>query len=288
MIKVENLSFTYKGNRTVTVNNISFNVNKGEIFGFLGPSGAGKSTTQKVLTGLNRGYFGSVKIDNYELSSMGREYYENIGVSFEFPNLYTQFTAMENLEFFSSFYKEKTEDLKELLKSVGLLSDADKKVSTFSKGMKMRLNFIRAFINKPSLVFLDEPTSGLDPVNSAIIKGLIEKKRDEGTTIFITTHNMQVASDLCNRVAFIVDGEIKLIDSPSNLMYLYGKKEVEIEHTQGNDVKFDRFPLNDLKNNNQFINIINNSNIKRIRTLEATLDDVFIDVTGRSLVWKIL
>ncbi|MBN2618956.1 MAG: ABC transporter ATP-binding protein, partial [Spirochaetales bacterium] len=272
------------GNRTVTVNNISFNVNKGEIFGFLGPSGAGKSTTQKVLTGLNRGYSGSVKIDNYELSSMGREYYENIGVSFEFPNLYTQFTAMENLEFFSSFYKEKTEDLKELLKSVGLLSDADKKVSTFSKGMKMRLNFIRAFINKPSLVFLDEPTSGLDPVNSAIIKGLIEKKRDEGTTIFITTHNMQVASDLCNRVAFIVDGEIKLIDSPSNLMYLYGKKEVEIEHTQGNDVKFDRFPLNDLKNNNQFINIINNSNIKRIRTLEATLDDVFIDVTGRSLV----
>lgn len=284
MIKVENLRYKYKNNSMEILHDINFEVKKGEIFGFLGPSGAGKSTTQKILTGLNRGYRGSATVGGKEISKQGREYYENIGVSFELPNLYTQFSARENLEFFSSFYKGKTENIDLLLESVGLLKDAGRKVSTFSKGMKMRLNFIRAFLNNPSLVFLDEPTSGLDPVNGALIKKIINKKREEGTTVFITTHNMQVASDICDNVAFIVDGKIKLIDSPGNLMYIYGKKELDVEYYNDGESIVETFLLKSLKNNSAFIDIINGKEIKTIHTKDATLDDVFIEVTGRSLV----
>ncbi len=283
MIVVEDLKFKYKNNSDNTLHGIKFRVKKGEIFGFLGPSGAGKSTTQKILTGLNTGYSGKAIVNGKELSSQGREYYENVGVSFELPNLYAQFSARENLEFFSSFYSGETADINELLSCVGLLPDADRKISGFSKGMKMRLNFIRAFLNNPTLVFLDEPTSGLDPVNAGLIKEIIKKKRDEGATIFITTHNMQVAAEICDRVAFIIDGEIKLIDSPKNLMYKYGKKELVVEYLVNEETHNCEFDLDDLKNNSEFLEIINNKEIKAMHTKDATLDDVFIEVTGRSL-----
>lgn len=283
MILVKNLKFKYKNNKKETIHGMGFEVEQGEIFGFLGPSGAGKSTTQKILTGLNTGYSGKAMVNGKEINKQGREYYEDIGVSFELPNLYTQFTARENLEFFSSFYSGDMANIDGLLESVGLTGDAERKVSTFSKGMKMRLNFIRAFINNPKLVFLDEPTSGLDPVNASLIKDIILQKRLEGTTVFITTHNMQVAADLCDRVAFVVDGEIKLIDSPKNLMYRYGKKEVKIEYINNDDVLTAEFNLDAIKNNVDLMNIINTKEIKTIHTKDATLDDVFIEVTGRSL-----
>jgi len=283
MIEIKDLRYRYRKSNKDTINGISFNVKDGEIFGFLGPSGAGKSTTQKILTGLNRGYLGSVKIYGSELSKKDRSYYEDIGVSFEFPNLYTQFTGRENLEFFSSFYTKETEDINTLLDSVGLLEDANKKVANYSKGMKMRLNFARAFLNRPNLIFLDEPTSGLDPVNADLINGIVLKKKREGATVFITTHNMSVATKLCDRVAFIVDGDIKIVDSPKNLMYQYGKKEVVIEYFNGDHVKQEVYQLSELKGNKQFMDIINTREIKTIHTMDATLDDVFIKVTGRSL-----
>ncbi len=284
MILVEELKYKYKNNSEETLHGLGFSVKKGEIFGFLGPSGAGKSTTQKILTGLNRGYSGTAKVNGKELSSQGRDYYEDIGVSFELPNLYTQFSARENLEFFSSFYKGEMANIDELLGSVGLLVDADRKVATYSKGMKMRLNFIRAFLNRPTLVFLDEPTSGLDPVNAGLIKEIIGKKRDEGATIFITTHNMQVASELCDRVAFVIDGEIKLIDSPKNLMYQYGKKELIVEYLDNKNIEqVTEFNIDELKSSEEFLSIIKNCEIKTMHTKDATLDDVFIEITGRSL-----
>ena len=283
MIKVENLNYRYRKSNVDTIKDISFSVTKGEIFGFLGPSGAGKSTTQKVLTGLNRNYRGSVKVMGKEIKNIGREYYENIGVSFELPNLYTNFTARENLNFFSSFYSSKTKNIDDLLKIVGLLPDADKKVKDFSKGMKMRLNFIRALLNNPDVIFLDEPTSGLDPVNSDLIKRIISDLKNAGATIIITTHNMQVAAELCDRVAFIVDGEIKIIDSPKNLMFQYGKREVFIEYQREDKVLSEDFSLLNLGENSDFLNIIKNNEIKSIHTKDATLDDVFIKVTGRVL-----
>ncbi len=173
MIRVENLTYSYPGTEKQVLNNISFQIKQGEIFGFLGPSGAGKSTTQKVLNGLLKGFGGRVHINGTDLSKMERSFYEKIGVAFEFPNLYLKLTALENLQLFASFFKSPTRDPEELLKMVHLEGDRDTRVEAFSKGMKMRLSFIRALLNRPELLFLDEPTAGLDPGNARIMKDII-------------------------------------------------------------------------------------------------------------------
>ena len=284
MIEVSNLQFAYPGNTDDTIRSIDFTIDKGEIFGFLGPSGAGKSTTQKIIIGILKGYRGNVRVMGRELRSTGSEYYEKIGVAFEFPNLYSKFTALENLKFFGSLYSGGMEDPNTLLKMVGLENDGKTKVSDFSKGMKMRLNFCRALLNKPEIIFLDEPTSGLDPVNAKKIKDIILEKKAEGKTIFLTTHNMNVAEDICDRVAFIVDGRICLIDSPRELKINRGKRVVRVEYRENGSVGSSDFNLDDIGENQQFFSLLKSRHIETMHTQEATLEDIFIQVTGRSLV----
>ncbi|AZO94528.1 ABC transporter ATP-binding protein [Halocella sp. SP3-1] len=283
MIEVKDLHFTYPGNSNETIRGISFNISKGEIFGFLGPSGAGKSTTQKIIIGLLRDYQGQVKVMDQEIRDWGKDYYERIGISFELPSLYNKLTAMENLSFIASLYNYKKTDFMELLEMVGLSDQADIKAANFSKGMKMRLNFARAFVHQPELIFLDEPTSGLDPVNAKKIKEIVLDKKKEGKTIFLTTHNMTVADELCDRVAFIVDGQIKLIDSPKKLKIKRGKKIVRVEYYQGENTLSQEFPLEKIGENQKFNKLLKSKEIKTIHTQEATLDDIFIETTGRNL-----
>ncbi|QTL97452.1 ATP-binding cassette domain-containing protein [Iocasia frigidifontis] len=283
MIEVKDLHFTYPGNSNETIRGISFNISKGEIFGFLGPSGAGKSTTQKIIIGLLRDYQGQVKVMDQEIRDWGKDYYERIGISFELPSLYNKLTAMENLSFIASLYNYKKTDFMELLEMVGLSDQADIKAANFSKGMKMRLNFARAFVHQPELIFLDEPTSGLDPVNAKKIKEIILDKKKEGKTIFLTTHNMTVADELCDRVAFIVDGQIKLIDSPKELKIKRGKKLVRVEYYQGKKTLSQEFPLEKIGENHEFNKLLKSKEIKTIHTQEASLDDIFIETTGRNL-----
>ncbi|MEM7798159.1 MAG: ABC transporter ATP-binding protein, partial [Chloroflexota bacterium] len=214
MIEVKDLTFTYGGGHTPAVNQIDFSIDKGEIQRFLGPSGAGKSTTQKIIIGLLRGYSGSVSVMGTEVSSWGRDYYERIGVGFELPNHYLKLTGRENLDHFASLYSGKTENPEKLLEMVGLADAAHKNVSSYSKGMRVRLNFVRAMLHNPDIIFFDEPTSGLDPVNARRVKDIILAQKAAGRTVFLTTHNMGVADELCDRLAFIVDGEINQIDSP--------------------------------------------------------------------------
>lgn len=190
MMRVENLHFKYHKAVTDTIKGIDFEIPHGTIFGFLGPSGAGKSTTQKIITGLLHGYTGEVTVMNRNLSNWKNNYYEHIGVGFELPNHYMKLTAKENLQFFASFYSKKVQSPDELLKMVGLENEADKKVESFSKGMKVRLNFVRALMHNPDILFFDEPTSGLDPMNAKKLKRIIEEQKQNGKTIFITTHNM--------------------------------------------------------------------------------------------------
>jgi len=147
----------------------------------------------------------------------------------------------------------------------------------------MRLNFIRALLNNPDIIFLDEPTTGLDPVNAKIIKNLIIKEKEKGKTIFITTHNMQVADSLCDRVAFIVDGKIVEIDSPKELKLKHGKKTVKIEYYKDNQILVSDFPLESYGKNKDFLDIIKNYQTRTIHSMETTLEDVFIKVTGRRL-----
>lgn len=284
MIKVNNLSFSYSKSEKEVIKKIDFNIQKGEIFGFLGPSGAGKTTTQRLIIGLLRGYEGNIEILGKERKSWGKDFYENIGVAFDFPNLYIKLTAKENLKLIQSYYKNKKESIDSLLDQVGLLSDKNKRVEGFSKGMKMRLNFIRAIMHQPDLMFFDEPTSGLDPVNAKIIKDIIMDLKKQGKTIFLTTHNMTVAEQLCDRVAFIVDGSIPVIDIPKNLMISHGNSSIKIEHCKDGKLFETQFDLKSIGSNNQFLEILKNNEIRTIHTQEATLENVFIKLTGRELL----
>ncbi|BAI61705.1 ABC transporter ATP binding protein [Methanocella paludicola SANAE] len=284
MIDVKDLTFAYPGGKKEALKGISFSVKPGEIFGFLGPSGAGKSTTQKILTGQLAGYKGHISVMGKDVSSWKSDYYEKIGVSFEIPNHYLKLTAKENLDYFRSLYGGETEDSLALLRMVGLDGDANVRVSKFSKGMKVRLGFVRALLNRPDLMFLDEPTTGLDPVNARIIKDIILNKKAEGKTIFLTTHNMSLADEICDRVAFIVDGEIRLIDSPHELKIKNGRSVVRVEYSVNGSAEYREFPLAGLGANKEFIGMLNDNKVRSIHSSEATLDDIFIKVTGRSLV----
>ncbi len=149
MITVENLSFSYT--KSPFISGMSFSVPEGEIFGFLGPSGAGKSTLQKILIGMLRTYQGSCLVNGIECKNRTKNFYENIGVDFEFSTMYEKLTARENLQFFSSLYEKKPRPIDELLETIGLEQDADKRVADYSKGMKSRLNFIKALLHDPAL-----------------------------------------------------------------------------------------------------------------------------------------
>ena len=284
MIGARDMTFTYPAGDAPAVRGLSFSVRRGEIFGFLGPSGAGKSTTQKVLIGLLRGYEGDVEVMGRDLGSWGADYYERVGVSFELPNHYQKLTALENLDFFGSLYHKATEDPRRLLDMVGLGEDADTRVSRFSKGMQMRLTFARALLHRPELIFLDEPTAGLDPVNARKLKNIILELKSEGRTIFLTTHDMTVADQLCDRVAFIVDGRIALIDTPRELKIQQGKRKVRVEYRKNGGTETCEFPLDGVGNDEEFLRLLRREQIETIHSEEATLEDVFIKATGRSLV----
>ncbi len=284
MIDVSDLTFTYPTATAPTLKGLGFTIREDEIFGFLGPSGAGKSTTQNILIRLLTGYAGSARVMGRELSAWGQDYYQHIGVSFELPNHYLKLTARENLGFFATLYDGGAYDPDEVLEWVGLAESAGKRVAKFSKGMKIRLNLARSIVHRPKLLFLDEPTSGLDPVNSERIRKLVLRLREEGTTVFVTTHNMQLADRLCDRVAFIADGQISAIDSPGALKKMYGRRVVRVEHLNGGTTRTDEFPLDGLGENARFQALIaDGTAIQSIHSAEATLDAIFIEVTGQEL-----
>ncbi|MCB0600620.1 MAG: ABC transporter ATP-binding protein [Saprospiraceae bacterium] len=282
MIQVSDLSFSYPGQTEVAIRGLDFSIAAGEIFGFLGPSGAGKTTTQKILFKLLTGYTGSALIDGKEVRDWDIDLYHRIGVSFELPNHYLKLTALENLDFFGAFYQKHYRTAMELLAMVGMENAANQKVGAFSKGMKMRLNFVRALQHDPEILFLDEPTSGMDPANAHLIKNLIRQLQQEGKTIFITTHQMHDAQELCDRVAFLVDGRIRALDTPQALQLAYSNKTVEVHFREGDLVK--SYGLNGLGANEEFLQDLQQMEIVTIHSREASLDAVFMEVTGKSLV----
>ncbi len=285
MIKVSELNFTYPGGTTRTLHELNFEISEHEIFGFLGPSGAGKSTTQNILIGLLKDYQGSATVLDREISDWNDEIYEQIGVCFELPNHYHKLSAKENLDYFRSLYQPPTYQPEEVLEWVGLTSDANKRVSDFSKGMKTRLNLARSLIHKPKILFLDEPTGGLDPVNSRRVKELIRDLRARGTTIFVTTHDMMVADHLCDRVAFIADGKISNIENPDTLKKQHGSRSLRLEYLDDSEQRCEReFSLDGIGQNDEFIELLKSApRIETIHSQETTLDQVFINLTGQEL-----
>lgn len=217
MIELRDLEFRYPGAKKPSLHKINLTVNKGEIFGFLGPSGAGKSTTLNILIRLLVGWAGEIQMMGKALGDWGPQFYERIGVSFERPNHYLKLSAKENLEYFASLYDLRTHSAQDVLSWVGLEDASNKPVKEFSKGMKNRLSLARSLIHSPELWFLDEPTSGLDPVNIRKIQTLIQAQRAQGVTVIIATPNLEVAELLCDRVAYLNDGELVACESPEGL-----------------------------------------------------------------------
>lgn len=284
IIEVRDLSYRYPRAAEPALRGLGFAVAAGEIFGFLGPSGAGKSTTQKILTGLLGGYSGAASVLGRELARWRGDDYERVGVGFELPNHFMRLTARENLRYFAALYRGATRRPEELLGLVGLEGDADTPVGQFSKGMRSRLNLARALVHSPPLLFLDEPTSGLDPVNAARVKELIRAQRAAGKTIFLTTHTMAIAEELCDRVAFIVDGAIAVTDSPRALKLRYGAPTVRVEYRNGAGVAQRDFPLSGLAESAEFQALLRREGLQTIHSQEASLEQIFIEVTGRSLL----
>jgi fluoroquinolone transport system ATP-binding protein len=284
MIKVEGLYHSYSHDENYAVRDVNFEVPSGEIFGFLGPSGAGKSTTQGILTGLLKLQQGNVQVAGYDIRHIKNEMFNRIGMSFEQSNVYSKMTAKENLSFYAKLFDVETRDPMELIHMVGLGGKENMKAGGFSKGMKHRLTFARSMINNPDLWFLDEPTTGLDPAIAQDIKDIIKAQNSKGVTVFLTTHNMHIAEELCDRVAFIVDGEISLIDSPKTLKLQYGEKMVEVEFCDGGRPQKETFSIIVQKDKDRLKNIIDDYEILTMHTKEATLEEIFIEVTGRGLV----
>ena len=282
MIEVNRLNFSYTNKPFIT--DVTFSVKAGEIFGLLGPSGAGKSTLQKLMCGLLTGYKGSVRVMDTEVKERKNSFYEHIGIDFEFPALYEKLTARQNLEFFGSLYSIKLRNIDELLACVELSNDGDKKVSDFSKGMKSRLGFIRALINDPQILFLDEPTAGLDPTNARMMKDVIIKEKKKGKSVILTTHNMADATELCDRVAFIVNGKIAAMDTPHALTMLGGGGKLRYTWLDDGREQSAECLLDKTGKDLRLKELIALGKLLTVHSCEPSLGDVFMDVTGRTLV----
>ena len=281
MIEVKSLTFSYGKDRQA-LHGLDFAVEDGEIFGFLGPNGSGKSTTQKILTGILKGHGGKVSVFGQDISSArDREFFRKIGVLFEFPYLYANLSAVDNLNYFASFYpREQRRDVGELLDALEFKPDFLKKpVSSYSKGMRQRVSMARALVSNPRLLFLDEPTSGLDPSGAVLFRKIIEQERQKGTTVFVTTHNMVDADLLCDRVAFIAGGNIVALDTPGRLKEKNSRRRVAIDYLYQGRRETKTIEAPDLEAGIPFAH----DEIISIHSQEPTLEDMFIQYTGRGL-----
>jgi fluoroquinolone transport system ATP-binding protein len=231
-----------------------------------------------------RGHGGRANVWGRDPLAWGPDYYQRVGVSFELPNHYHQLTGLENLRFFSALYEGPTADPTALLDSVGLSDAANIRVGKYSKGMQMRLTFARSLVNNPELLFLDEPTSGLDPVNARKVKDIILGLKAEGRTIFLTTHDMSTADELCDRVAFVVDGSIVALDTPAELKIARSQRQVRVQYrTHNGTLDTAAFGLDGLADDPAFHAVLRDHHVETIHSREASLDDVFVEVTGRQL-----
>ena len=281
MIEVKNLTFSY-GKDKQALHGLNFTVGDGEIFGFLGHNGSGKSTTQKILTGILKGHGGMVSLFGKDIRNVhAQEFFQKIGVLFEFPYLYANLSALDNLHYFSSFYpKEQLRDAEEVLDELEFKRDFLRKpVSSYSKGMRQRVSMARALISNPKLLFLDEPTSGLDPTGAVLFRRIIENERRKGTTVFVTTHNMLDADLLCDRVAFISNGNIVALDTPKNLKAQNSNHRIVVDYLYQGRREEKTLEAPEIKSGIPFAY----DELISIHSQEPTLEDIFIQCAGRRL-----
>ncbi len=283
MLEVEGLTFQYPGARSPAVHDVSFSIPPGQVFGFLGPSGAGKSTVQKILTRLLPLQTGSVRYAGRPLGSLGRDFFAEVGVSFEQPNLFPRLSGLENLEAFLGLYPGEHDDPRALLERLGLGEAANKKAEDYSKGMKQRLVFARALLHRPKYLFLDEPTSGLDPATARVVMAIIQEHKQRGASILLTTHDMLVAGKLSDTIAFLHGGTIVACDTPRALELRHGERSVRVEHRQNQVLTRETLFLDEPDDRSYLESLIAKGEIETLHSQEATLDAIFVKLTGKEL-----
>ena len=283
MLEVEGLTFQYPGASSPAVHDVSFSIPPGQVFGFLGPSGAGKSTVQKILTRLLPLQTGSVRYAGRPLGSLGRDFFAEVGVSFEQPNLFPRLSGLENLEAFLGLYPGEHDDPRALLERLGLGEAANKKAEDYSKGMKQRLVFARALLHRPKYLFLDEPTSGLDPATARVVMAIIQEHKQRGASILLTTHDMLVAGKLSDTIAFLHGGTIVASDTPRALELRHGERSVRVEHRQNQVLTSETLFLDEPDDRSYLESLIAKGEIETLHSQEATLDAIFVKLTGKEL-----
>ncbi|MCY7037059.1 Fluoroquinolones export ATP-binding protein [Streptococcus salivarius] len=273
VIKADNLGKSFGSFKAIS--SLTFEVNKGEILGFLGPSGSGKTTTINILTGQLTPDQGQSSILGKSSTNLNEEDLTNIGLITENSGYYEKLSLYDNLLFFAKLYDVPQGDLDDLMKRVGLFDRRKTLAEKLSTGMKQRMLLVRAIINKPQVLFLDEPTSGLDPSTSQSIHELIKELQAEGTTIFLTTHDMHEATILCDKIVLLNKGQIVEAGTPSDLIQKYNTaKRVKITYQSGEE---NYLSFSELGQVSQIDDILT------IHSCEPTLEDVFIQLTGGKL-----
>ena len=280
-IVVEDLPYAFGD--LVAVNHISFNVGEGEIVGFLGPNGAGKTTTVKMLTGQLKPQTGRAVLLGHDVVTEQAAVQRQIGVSFEATNVYEEMSAEENLRLFARLFGVRDFDSTAMLARIGLTGREKSRVGEYSKGMKQRLMVARAMVSKPRILFLDEPTSGLDPASAEAIRSIILEERGRGATIFLTTHDMMEADKLSDRVAFMNQGRIVALDTPHNLKQQYGTRALRATVATGAGLEKREIPLDAATTANAVRDLFANEKVVTVHSEEATLEEIFIKLTGRGL-----
>lgn len=279
-IKTSLLRYCYDKGRDV-LKGVDLNVRRGEVFGILGPSGSGKSTLQSILLGFRPDYAGSAKILGHEAKQLPKGIFRRIGVSFELPAAYQQLTVLENLELFASLQGGIVRDPEQVLTELELYDHADKRVQSLSKGMKMRLNLARALSHDPELLLLDEPTSGQDPKRARSIRDLIISLRARGKTVLLTTHNMEEADQICDRVGFLFDGRIAAAGSPSALKQSLSEPRVEVLYEEDVGQTKETFALAGLGRESRFLDVLARDRLVSLHSVEPSLEDVFMAIAER-------
>ena len=277
-IEVAGLSRSFNSRRAV--DEISFTVEAGEIFGFLGHNGAGKTTSIRMLTGQLRPSSGHARVAGCDVITDQQRLKPLIGVVSEHQNLYERMSGRENLAFAARLYGTDTRRIDEALDQVGLLDRANDNVQQYSNGMKQRLLIARSLLHRPQIIFLDEPTRGLDPIVGRDIRRLVQELSREGITVFLTTHYMEEADQLCNRIAFISAGKIVALDTPDNLKLAHGQKSLQVRLNDGQTVML---PLDEQDSGEKLKQLVTSGQIRTLHSAEATLEEVFIQMTGRKL-----
>ncbi len=277
-IQVDKLTRRFDGH--CAVNGISFAVDEGEVFGFLGPNGAGKTTTIRMLTGQLLPTSGSARVAGCDVVRDVDRLKPLIGVVFEQQNLYPRLSGRENLAFSAQLYGVERERVDALLAEVDLAGRAGDRVQHYSNGMKQRLLIARALLHRPRVLFLDEPTRGLDPAMARDIRRLVADLAHQGVTIFLTTHYMEEADQLCSRVAFVDRGEIVALDTPERLKAAHGRRCLTVRLDDGQETVL---ALDDPPDGRRLGELAAAGRIATLHSAEATLEEIFVELTGRRL-----